>query len=1399
MPGGVDDIQWVEVPNPVTGRSIWVSRNYVTVDGEIRPGVTSYDANAASQGYINVPTVLSATGSRLPSQSEVDLIYLSSQRQLSANPQPAGPGMTTRDAYLLANSQSSQELNRIGDTGGLIAGHRKDLIQGSTPSNVAIYGWYDSDGNPIQPVFTGHGGSYADYSHGVRLVRDTPPEEGEIITNGTVGELSPEALEQLQSGAPPGLPGGFGGGQYSSFADCMAAQAPPPETESPAPDPAVDAEIDDAVRRIPATEAGGTAAIDTSNVANNVIQAQSGASRNLPLPVRLVGTINEGMRLSGIPGLTFTVGSGGQLDQASGTGSVRHNIDSSSAADGSFALNGRTLTYPQDAATLERIMQGMYSAGVRGFGFGDVYMGNSTFHLDMQGTTPGSPGGGFSMWGGTRENPGPPPTWIQSAISGIDPGTLSPEQLAEWEEFARQNPGAFSASGSHSAAAANCLPANASTSCSPVSPGSLGVATSVAAGQGIATPPGLTNAIDAVNSTELGNIANNVQDALGDVATTIDGAIATTTAGLSDALNQVSQGVSQAVQGLAGNILPGITNVVPTAFNTLIAGGSLSTVVANSATQILGNAVPQLGNFLPYFNAAAGAIASGAGIQGLLGSVSNLAFGQMQAQLGNLVNIAGFNPENLINSIGNIEGFEGMTSFVDGFSSALGNTVNMLGSLESVLPNLVNNPSINAFSSLFGNFNHMVTQGFGAISNDLSNFGFDLSNLGRLGDLNDLFNIGTPTQLVRQIIDNGIEGLAEPLLEQISLNNINLTDFNNPRQNELITEILSTASTPQAIQNIKNAFSIDDRVTLNNVTDLLDLEKILPNSKDAANFEQLRDIAPTLSLACGGGLGNLRSLGDLGNLLKSLENTEKFTELNQELTPIRPEELNLLLEQFPTNSFFGDAPVLADFIGSAGGYIHTDAFNKKAILLEEINQSGALDNYKLLSTLLADTLGGAYTGPDPLDPPTDIIALPTTAGYTFGSYTTLDDAVTAVVAAIETELSAVKTSLETTDVETYKKLMLLESLHQESARFLAHERNMRLKYGVEFGNPNREILYNGDGSTLFFSIPSSNVTQIKVYVDGVKQREIRNYTVNTVSNIIEFVSAPGNGSLIEIEFVDQTINEVQVSNNDVWQFANNLEGYSNINGFGNVAEFLFKVTSNDFHGQRIKATMMQARNKTKVERAGINCPGINRIDGTSDATTVNYTDRTGIWSSDPQRAGEIWLQQTYDVESYHEYYLEQLKLNKETVRPIVDNLLADIMAQLIFYDSGLLAITPKMIDLYDQYNDRPEYAYGENLKQSASTINTNGAFALGPYRQLLNEILRIESIKNTSYPEVLSKETKEYLKQVNIDVKKGVILLQKILVYNASQHLKISEKDFINIFGMPAAGKYIIKNIAESN
>lgn len=59
---------------------------------------------------------------------------------------------------------------------GLIAGIKKDIVisdqltRSSKTNRVAIYGWHQLNGKPIQPLYTGHVDWYVDYSHGIRFI-----------------------------------------------------------------------------------------------------------------------------------------------------------------------------------------------------------------------------------------------------------------------------------------------------------------------------------------------------------------------------------------------------------------------------------------------------------------------------------------------------------------------------------------------------------------------------------------------------------------------------------------------------------------------------------------------------------------------------------------------------------------------------------------------------------------------------------------------------------------------------------------------------------------------------------------------------------------------------------------------------------------------------------------------------------------------------------------------------------------------------------------------------------------------------------------------------------------------------------------------------------------------------
>jgi hypothetical protein len=117
----------------------------------------------------------------LPTKQMVDQIWSQASVKLSPSPIAASPQMTTipvmwqHNSMVKAQRAESLEAHPLG---ALVAGDKKDVIisnkiYGNSSRRVVIYGWHYTNGNPIQPVYAGHAATYADYSHGIRLVRDS--------------------------------------------------------------------------------------------------------------------------------------------------------------------------------------------------------------------------------------------------------------------------------------------------------------------------------------------------------------------------------------------------------------------------------------------------------------------------------------------------------------------------------------------------------------------------------------------------------------------------------------------------------------------------------------------------------------------------------------------------------------------------------------------------------------------------------------------------------------------------------------------------------------------------------------------------------------------------------------------------------------------------------------------------------------------------------------------------------------------------------------------------------------------------------------------------------------------------------------------------------------------------
>ena len=125
--------------------------------------------------------IAKAIGFTLPTKQMADQIWSNASLKLAPSPIPPSPKMTTIPVMwehnMLLQRQRKKALKQAS-LGVLVAGHKKDVIISNkiyenSSKPVVIYGWHYQNGTPIQPVYARHSETYADYSHGIRLVQDS--------------------------------------------------------------------------------------------------------------------------------------------------------------------------------------------------------------------------------------------------------------------------------------------------------------------------------------------------------------------------------------------------------------------------------------------------------------------------------------------------------------------------------------------------------------------------------------------------------------------------------------------------------------------------------------------------------------------------------------------------------------------------------------------------------------------------------------------------------------------------------------------------------------------------------------------------------------------------------------------------------------------------------------------------------------------------------------------------------------------------------------------------------------------------------------------------------------------------------------------------------------------------
>lgn len=149
---------------PYVTASYWVMPDYLMIGGD------SYFLRLPMQPQ-TAQRIADSLGFFLSTAKIADDIYTAAKVKLA--PQPLTEEREAFSTFIAHHHLIEKQRN---GRKGLIAGIKKDVISTprlfstDRPNREALYGWHKLDGQPIQPIYTGHVDHYVDYSHGFRLV-----------------------------------------------------------------------------------------------------------------------------------------------------------------------------------------------------------------------------------------------------------------------------------------------------------------------------------------------------------------------------------------------------------------------------------------------------------------------------------------------------------------------------------------------------------------------------------------------------------------------------------------------------------------------------------------------------------------------------------------------------------------------------------------------------------------------------------------------------------------------------------------------------------------------------------------------------------------------------------------------------------------------------------------------------------------------------------------------------------------------------------------------------------------------------------------------------------------------------------------------------------------------------
>ena len=196
----------------ISSGTYYVTPDYLAIGSDDDYFLTPISPNTAQR-------IADALHCTLPTPKMVNQIFFASEVKLAPAPIPPSVAMTTVRVFSkhnnLVHTQRAGQLN-AHPLGALVGGHKKDVVitarLAANPGKVAIYGWHQTNGLPIQPLYLKHSASWVDYSQCARLVQqrmvanETSKTVSEVLADpalaGLLSDEGPLAVGRYPTNAP---------------------------------------------------------------------------------------------------------------------------------------------------------------------------------------------------------------------------------------------------------------------------------------------------------------------------------------------------------------------------------------------------------------------------------------------------------------------------------------------------------------------------------------------------------------------------------------------------------------------------------------------------------------------------------------------------------------------------------------------------------------------------------------------------------------------------------------------------------------------------------------------------------------------------------------------------------------------------------------------------------------------------------------------------------------------------------------------------------------------------------------------------------------------------------------------------------------------------------------------